>query len=149
MDDFIDDDDDDDEAVEKRKKRKAERRARRKRDAKALAPDEAQRKLAEVYDPTEIEQHMLTEADNLIRSADVPERLQSALSARRLLTELELHDEAEWIYSRLFSGRRVGREHDNDVELVAKRIEAIERVLTHVFQGEQVGRDHSTKSPRS
>ncbi len=91
-----------------------------------------------MYDPTEIAQHMLTEGDEAIRAADVPERLQPTLRDRRLLTESELREEAEWIYARLFSSRRVSRD-DADEDLVANRISSIERVLTYVYQGEQVG----------
>ncbi|KAJ7311009.1 Transcription elongation factor SPT6, partial [Desmophyllum pertusum] len=56
----------------------------------------------EVFEPSELEKGMLTNKDNEIRTADVPERFQVRDFPVKSTEEGELDDEAEWIYRRAF-----------------------------------------------
>ncbi|KAI0726619.1 transcription elongation factor Spt6 [Fomitopsis betulina] len=85
----------------------------------ALAEDEeaayeveqkSEMKYQDVFEPSEIRARMLTEDDDLIRQADVPERMQLATSALSLsstmtlnkpLSENDLDDAASWVITRL------------------------------------------------
>ena len=62
----------------------------------------------DIFEPTQIQERLLTDADDRIRQADVPERLQLALPGEeglrlleRKLSERELDDAARWAAPRI------------------------------------------------
>ncbi|KAK1236011.1 Transcription elongation factor spt6 [Marasmius sp. AFHP31] len=66
--------------------------------------------ISEVFEPSQIREHMLTEDDNLIRAQDTPERMQLAtsslsssatLSLHKPLTNEELNSAAGWVSQRI------------------------------------------------
>lgn len=62
----------------------------------------ARKSIYDVYEPSELEKSHLTDRDNEIKLRDIPERFQLRSVPVKLVTELELDDEAEWIYKQAF-----------------------------------------------
>ncbi|XP_065055474.1 transcription elongation factor SPT6-like isoform X4 [Rhopilema esculentum] len=71
--------------VKKRKKKKTSRKS-----------------IYDVYEPSELEKSHLTDKDNEVRVRDIPERFQLRAVPVKLATDIELDDEAEWIYKQAF-----------------------------------------------
>ena len=71
--------------VKKRKKKKTSRKS-----------------IYDVYEPSELEKSHLTDKDNEVRVRDIPERFQLRAVPVKLATDVELDDEAEWIYKQAF-----------------------------------------------
>lgn len=75
-------------------------RARRR----SRAGRKSQRKsIYEVYEPAELEKSFLNEQDKKITSLDIPERFQLRSMPVTRAEDLELKEEAEWIYQHAFS----------------------------------------------
>ena len=77
--------DDEERKEKKRKKKKSGRKS-----------------IYDIYEPSELEKSHLTDRDNEIKLRDIPERFQLRSVAVKLATEVELNDEAEWIYKQAF-----------------------------------------------
>ena len=100
MEGFIDDGDDEEAAAAR-----AEKRARKKkRGRRAGGPPSAavEARMRAMYDPEALKAAFITDADEAIRRADVPERLQACFADRPPLTKEELEEEGQWIYQQLF-----------------------------------------------
>ncbi|KAF2163702.1 hypothetical protein M409DRAFT_57201 [Zasmidium cellare ATCC 36951] len=70
--------------------------------------------LKDVFEPSQLEERMLTDKDNQIRLTDVPERFQTARQAYKDLSELpaeklaeRIGEEATWVTSILFPRKRM------------------------------------------
>jgi transcription elongation factor SPT6 len=56
-----------------------------------------------LYGPKELQDKFLTPEDEIIKTTDIPERMQLRLPLRPKPTDEELQHEAEWIYGRIYS----------------------------------------------
>uniref|UniRef100_UPI00358E2347 transcription elongation factor SPT6 isoform X2 n=1 Tax=Myxine glutinosa TaxID=7769 RepID=UPI00358E2347 len=61
------------------------------------------RSIFEVYEPSELERSHLTDQDNEIRATDMPERFQLRGIPMEKGDEVELDEEAHWIYKQAFT----------------------------------------------
>ncbi|XP_005089175.1 transcription elongation factor SPT6 isoform X2 [Aplysia californica] len=57
----------------------------------------------DVFEPSELETGHFTDADNVIRSADLPERFQLRRVPVKSAADAELEEEAKWIYKQAFA----------------------------------------------
>ena len=83
-------------------------------DGDGLAPRPTKPKdndmMKDKFAPDELESQFLTDADDLIRAVDIPERIQlqfKDLSKRRVCNEEERAQEAAWIYKNAFGKNRL------------------------------------------
>jgi len=76
-----------------------ERRAKKKSKAKKSV---VKKSILELYEPSELERSHLTEKDNEIRNIDLPERFQLRSIPVTDADEIELGEEAEWIWRNAF-----------------------------------------------
>ncbi|KAF9998537.1 Transcription elongation factor spt6, partial [Modicella reniformis] len=68
----------------------------------------AETRLKDVFEPGVLAERMMTDEDELIRSNDVPERMQlrPGIQADRKLSDYEIEEEAYWITTQLNENRR-------------------------------------------
>lgn len=72
----------------------------------ALKADFIGCRVVKVYEPSELEKSHLTEFDQDIRMADMPERFQLRdIPVCPPMDELELEEEARWIFKQCFNSR--------------------------------------------
>ena len=63
----------------------------------------ARKSIFELYEPAELERNHLTSVDNDIRNNDMPERFQLRTFPVTPCNEVEIRQEAQWIYKNLYS----------------------------------------------
>ena len=104
-DDEDEDEDEDEMDEEERERRRAERAGRRRKKRKTKT-------IFEMYEPRELELRHFTEADNEIRSNDVPERMQLRQPTVASVAEAsdELEREANWIFQHGFIKKAVSKQ---------------------------------------
>lgn len=101
----------------------------------------------EVFEPSELEKGMLTNKDNEIRTADVPERFQVRDFAVKSTEDGELDDEADWIYKHAFLDLPISQQQDpldgdahshaktpKPYSAVAKIREALNLMRNHLYE---------------
>ena len=66
--------------------------------------------LVEIFDPQEVEQSHLTNADEEIKIVDIPERYQIRKIPLETADEYELEEEAKWIFSNFFTSSTVSNQ---------------------------------------
>lgn len=99
------------------------------------ADEEAARKdknlhLRDVFEPSQLAEKLLTDEDNAIRSADIPERYQLARQPYRdlELTEDEYKEEAPWIANLILPGKKlVSANHEAFRRAVAENLDMLVR----------------------
>ncbi|KAI5788773.1 SH2 domain-containing protein [Pyronema domesticum] len=81
--------------------------------------------LKDVFEPSELQERLLTDEDNIIRNKDIPERFQLIRKPFENLevSAEELHEEGTWIAHSLISKKRI------DPDLEEPFIEAVRNVL--------------------
>ena len=83
--------------------------------------------LKDVFEPSQLEEKMLTDADNLIRTTDQPERFQIARKSYRdlILTEEQIQEEALWVSNLMWPKKKTLTEDLRDPfqRAIAKIIE--------------------------
>lgn len=91
---------------------------------------EKQPELRDVFEPSELEDRMLTEEDQQIRTKDEPERFQIMRKAYAdvQLSENDIIEEGEWIYNRLVERRQVTHQYLDPLLTDAYR-HAVKQVL--------------------
>lgn len=85
--------------------------------------------LKDVFEPSQLEERMLTDRDNVIRMTDVPERFQLARSAYKDISDLtedqmaaRLTEEAAWITNILFPRKRLEPRLREPFEAAVKQV---------------------------
>nr|XP_020473692.1 transcription elongation factor SPT6 [Monopterus albus] len=68
----------------------------------------------EIYEPSELESSHMTDQDNEIRSADMPERFQLRSIPVKPAEDDELEEEAEWIFRHGFSTLTISMQESTD-----------------------------------
>lgn len=68
--------------------------------------------LQKIFSPDEIAEQFMTDADEVIRNEDIPERYQLSKTVRDV-TEAELAEEANWIYEQAFDYMEIGAFYDS------------------------------------
>jgi len=92
-------DEDDDEAAPKKRKQKKK------------APKKS---IYQIYEPTELERSHLTLEDGKIKVTDIPERFQLRSIPMKQASEIELDEEAEWIYKQAFMQPPISQQNFQD-----------------------------------
>jgi transcription elongation factor SPT6 len=86
--------------------------------------------LGDVFEPSQLAEKLLTDEDNAIRFADIPERYQLARQPYRdlELTEDEFKEESSWIANYLLSKKKFGSQlHDVFRRAVAENLDMLVR----------------------
>lgn len=73
---------------------------------------DARETLQKIFGPDEIAEQFMTEEDEIIRNEDIPERYQLSKTVRTV-TEVEIADEANWIYAQVFEFMESGALFDS------------------------------------
>ncbi|XP_054723966.1 LOW QUALITY PROTEIN: transcription elongation factor SPT6-like [Uloborus diversus] len=107
----------------------------------------SKKSIFDVYEPVELERSHLTDADVVIRAADIPERFQLRNVPVTEAEDDEIEEEAEWIYKQAFSmptisiqeGEHSGSGHQpiagrKNVSAVGKIREALKFIRNQNFE---------------
>ena len=97
---FGEDDDEEKEETEEDKLTSMDRMLARKAERVRKKAAKKRAYLRSAFEPSQLVEHYITEKDEKIRLADVPERLFSRLSTRGNLSELELEQMSHWIFNK-------------------------------------------------
>ncbi|XP_064612097.1 transcription elongation factor SPT6-like [Liolophura sinensis] len=100
-DEYIDEEAEGEGAVSRRKSKKSHKKQTKK-------------SIFDVFEPSELERGHLTDVDNEIRIADMPERFQLRSTPVQPTEEGELEKEAEWIYKQAFMTMPTSRQNTFD-----------------------------------
>lgn len=90
-------------------------------------------KLADIYDPAELRENLLTEEDEVIRVADIPERFQLRGGFKEL-ADGELDREARWIYTQLKELKRNSIDKNDEDTLNGWKTIGIQTVVETIFK---------------
>ncbi|KAK5115322.1 hypothetical protein LTR62_001522 [Meristemomyces frigidus] len=124
------------------------------------ADNEKTYELKDVFEPSQLAEKMLTDADNVIRSTDVPERFQELRKPYRDLSELSEDErearemeEATWITSIIWPRRRMDPRLKEPFEKAVKQVLHFMNVDNYeppfIFQNRKDYLIHSEQVPES
>jgi len=117
------------------------------RRSKKTKKQATKKSIFDVFEPSELDLGHFTDADNLIRNTDLPERFQLRRVAVKSATDAELEEEAKWIYKQAFGTPYISQQTYLDMDGASDHRRAPTQMTSKIKQALDFMRNQGLEVP--